>query len=199
MKRLICISILIIVIFLVLSTVYWEEPIHKKTSCIQFTIGDDDYKMAKVTIDGIIKKSLIRDNIMEIKISLNGKVYPDVETHPYIIPINFHKGYIARNNKILFTPTDKFEQYIHKSDGYSRVSLDYVYWDESSKRGSLHVFGDLYFYDNFSEFFITLSKKTDSGYSWINKEGYEIVVSGSSIDEAVEVLKEMTNWNISQW
>ncbi len=190
MKKKVLISIIIIILLLILCLHYWEYPIDKDYSCIQFTIGEENYKEVKVKISGTIKKSLIRDDIAELKFQFNDKEFPNTLIHPYIFPINF-TGIVASNNKIRFNPTDKVEQNIIENGEYSIIELEYKYWDGKAKFPSTEVFGKLYFDKDFESIAITVYKHEGNGFIWCFSQ-YEIIVSESNIDDAISLAEDLT-------
>ncbi len=186
MKKKVLISIIIFILLLILSLHYWVYPIDNNYSCIQYRIGEEDYKKVEVKVYGTINKSLIRDDIAKLKFKFNDKEYPDTLIHPYIFPIN-HSGLIEANGKIRFNPTDSIEQIIRNygNDKYYIIDLAYSYWD--NRETEHEMLGELIVSKDFKSIIIEILNNSSYGLS----ERQEVIVSESNIDECALLIKDV--------
>lgn len=186
MKKKVLISSIIIILLLILSLHYWKYPIDNNYSCIQYKIGEEDYKKVEVKISGTINKSLIRDDIAKLKFKFNDKEFPNTLIHPYIFPINY-SGWVETNGKIRFNPTDSIEQTINNygNEKYYIIDLEYSYYDK--QKTDSEMLGILIISKDFKSIIVAMLNDHSCGLS----QGQEIIVSKSNIDEATILVEDV--------
>lgn len=197
MKKRLKLLIFPLLILIVLSYIYWEQPINKEYECIILDRRGDKIGNIKVAIGGIMKLSLLRKNIACLNIKIGDKHIPDLQNHQNIYPINY-KGITARRVagkvKICFEGSDRLEQYVYKSfKGNSKcINLEYSYFDKE-KFGTEYIeLGKLYFDSNFNNTCIFVDK--DQYISGMKLSKNTVIVSENSAIESAELVKRMVGY-----
>lgn len=175
---------------------YYDTPIEKEMECIRFKLNETKYENIIVKIDGVIKKSFLRRDIMEVNLKIGDKDFPNVKKHPNIFPIDQHK--IAIDKRMVFTPTTKLEKYIYISDflnkQYPYVFLEYGYWDEEDMSAERENYGILIFDKDMEKIVIEVFDT----YGWNNSSG-EVIVSTTNLSDAIDIINEITGWEIKNF
>mgnify|MGYP000427528407 CR=1 FL=1 len=191
MKKKVLICSIIIILLLILSLHYWEYPIDNNYGCIQYKIGEEDYKKVEVKISGTINKSLIKDDIAKLKFKFNDKEFPNTLIHPYIFPINY-SGWVETDGKIRFNPTDSMKQTINNygNEKYYIINLEYQYFDINRQKSDSEMLGMLIISKDFKSIIVAILNDDSCGFS----QGQEIIVSKSNIDEATLLVEDVLKY-----
>jgi hypothetical protein len=120
---------------------YWEVEIDKTYECTEFFTNEDGSENVEVYIKGVYLKSLLRHDVMKVKLYIGDKSYPDLSTGRHIKPY-FENG----NSRISKEKrTDMVEQMIWETENFTMLPLDYFYWIPDSVGMEKDYFGHMYF------------------------------------------------------
>lgn len=184
-KIAIILVIICIIIVYTMCFIYWKTSINKEFSCIQFKLNEKQYKPIDVKIKGVIKRSLLRQDIMEVNLKIGDKEIPDLKSHPNIISLKAKT--VAKNKEMCFNPTTKVERYIenvYKNSSF--IYLLYNYWDNSTLSIEDEFYGVLIFDEDIDNIILTIYN--DNGWSSVDGE---VIVSATNLQDAQEILTKL--------
>ncbi len=184
-------------ILLYLSLAYWDIPIQYEDDCIEFNLNSNEFNNIKISINGSIRKSLIRKDMVRLNMTIGEKNIPDLSKHPKVFPFSYN-GTVLINGEPVFKSVDYMEQELKKINSFYMAKIEYDYFVSSPNyegRKTLYI-GTVYFDTNFDKMFIALSeKKSETSYSWSSKDG-RVIVPETNIGDAIELIESLTGSKI---
>jgi hypothetical protein len=179
------------VILLGLSWVYWKEKVILEYDCVLVTIGETEIEPVKVKIDGTIHSSIIREDYISYRITIGDQVYPKDKQLlvPFLQPETLITG-----DTVHFDPVTYIEERLKKDMSGLSLYLSYTYWEDeiTSDYSAMasEIIGWLEMDGTDNNLVIRLMEKNASkGYSFDFKRGYQMIVQGTSYEEAKEVVE----------
>lgn len=172
----------VIVLIIISRTFVFKEKISLVGDCVSYKLGSFEYEKKEVEISGVIKKKLFqREHEADIEIRIGDIVYP--------LDTRVLKSY----------PSGKYiHTYAFRADRYYLLPLDCRYWNNKDNILIRKNHGNLYL-DIENQIFCLVTQ-VNSGYEdSILEEGNQIIMTGSSIIDALDTIKENFDWQLDNW
>ena len=88
MKKYLNYKIGVLFLIFILSYMYWDKPIEREYSCIEFNLDENEFENIKVSIVGNLKRSLLRKDRVQLNITMGNTKIPNFEKYPNVFPLN---------------------------------------------------------------------------------------------------------------
>lgn len=192
-RRILLLIFIFIVFIFVVSFNYWSESFDRKIECIYYTLGENEFENMEVHIVGSFKRSLLREDYYSYKIEIDGVRYPRM--NQLLMPFDKKTSAPFRIREIDFKPVNEIQSSYSTFNRNNALYIDYRYWEDTvdlSKQKFLD-YGILFFADNsFDEIIIGINRIDNNESSqWTNKVGYDVIVSGRNIEEAINTFDKL--------
>lgn len=188
MNKLLLLIFILLLISSYFMNAYYESEFEGDFIGIRFTIGKEKYQEVRIAYEGILSKSILRDNIGKVKITENGITHPTPEKGLYILPFNY-SGHLFKNGMPEFRPTKYYEGYFAK---YGNQNI--IYFSNRQvglgKSKLLTEHGSFIFSENFEIIMIIVPKTYDNQQSVTLEAGTEIIINADSIVKAKYMLQQ---------
>jgi hypothetical protein len=179
---------------------YWDKPIHKQFDGIEFNLGQEAFEKIHVSIDGKLRRSLFRKDMVQLNIKLGDRDIPDLQKHHNILPLKAN-GAVATSlpetNEfhLFFKGKNTMEQYVDRIQDYYWINIAYRYYDEDKLELESETIGALYIDKDFDKILITLFKQASpTGGSWNGGDG-KVISSETTIEDTKKLLQDIWHRN----
>jgi len=185
-KKLFLPIFILLVSFCFLSLNYWSKDFDRKIDCIYYVLGEDKFENVEVHIVGSMKRSLILEDYFSYTIYIDGVRYP--EKNHLLMPFDKRRIAPLQIYEIDFEPVNEIQSSYSPYTHNNALYIEYRYWINTVdlSRQEFLDYGIIFFRDNsFDEIIIGIKSFNENGKSnWTNQVGYEVIVSGSNLEEA---------------
>ena len=126
MKKYIILLIFPILIILIAWNFYFKTPINYEYEGISFYDNDNAYKRVLLHVTGFRMSNIIRADYHKIKISIDGKIYPEIDIYEHILPFKFRQREKVPTD---FEASNYFEYKIIEFNNYTLTPLSIIDYD----------------------------------------------------------------------
>ncbi len=182
----------IIIIIIILGLMYWQKPIDISYQAIRFVIGEKEFEEVDVRINGILFWSFFRDDRLRYEVFIDGNRIPFNEEGKHVVPGQFReRTFSLEDVKSYKNPMMDERIWKRNRTGVEYFGIDVSYFYLNNGELELFTFGTIYFSDGFEDLIIIPFRINGKTSNWSSSEGYEIIVTKSSIKEAEQFAMEL--------
>lgn len=175
---------LITLMVIVICFVYWPNAVDHQYECIEYVIGEEEYKKIPVTLLGTTYYSVLRENYIDYTITIGDLRMPVVSEDEYILPLSYTGNIYNDNGEVMVDWRNTIPSQLRIYEKYVRADIDYFVFNENVLTDSRVNYGGMFFSKDFSDLIILKSIADGTGSSWSTEDGNGVIVSAGSISEA---------------